>query len=389
MIGRALLPALALASAATAAPKPRLAAVAPFAGAYQPQGVDERGLWAQADEGERALRDSPSVIGDPALNAYVRRVLCDTVGTDRCGAVRMYIVRAPSFNAMMAANGLMYVFTGLLLRVRSEAELAAVLGHEFGHFEERHSLAGFKAQRGATDAMMWLGLAGGYTGAATQGTALSIAGGLSRYNRDQERAADARSFAYVAASRYRPGAAADVWLRVMDEADATALGRHQRSRRYDGVAFFASHPTELERAATLRALAARDGDAGEDEAAGFAAAMAAWRPLFLNDQLKLNDFGGSEYLLGQLAADGWVPDLLYARAELYRLRGHPRDLVAAAGFYRAAIAAGSADPLVQRGLGLALLRSGRAAEGRLALADYLRMKPDCDDAAMLRQLIEP
>jgi predicted Zn-dependent protease len=384
----ALVAALALGAPAAAARKAKLTTLPPYAGAYQPQGVDERGIWAEADEDERALRDSPLVIADPELNAYLRRILCDAIGADRCGAVRLYVVRSADFNAQMAPNGTMYVFTGLLLGVQSEAELAAVLGHEFGHFEERHTLAAFKARRTVGDFAMWLGIAGGYSGVDTRATSGTMVGGLYAFNRDQERAADRRAFEYVASSRYRPGAAADVWTRVMDEADASALGRHQRSHRYDRVSFFASHPTEFERANTLRALAAKDGDAGENGTDGYAAAMAKWRPQFLADQLKRNDFGGSEYLLDRLAVGGWSPDLLFARGELYRMRGNPRDLVAAADFYRQAIAQGSADPLAQRGLGLVLIRAGQAADGRVALTEYLRLKPDCEDAAMLRSLVE-
>ncbi len=41
----------------------------------------------------------------------------------------------------------MVVWTGALLRLRDEAELAAVLGHEFGHFEMRHGLKTFRRAR--------------------------------------------------------------------------------------------------------------------------------------------------------------------------------------------------------------------------------------------------
>ena len=40
----------------------------------------------------------------------------------------------------MAPNGVMMVWTGSLLRMRNEAQLALVLGHEFGHYRERHTL---------------------------------------------------------------------------------------------------------------------------------------------------------------------------------------------------------------------------------------------------------
>ena len=70
------------------------------------------------------------------------------------------------------------------------------------------------------------------------------------------------------------------------------------------------------------------------------------------------------------------------------MRGNPRDLAAAAGFYREAIAKGGGDPLAQRGLGLALNRTGQPTEGRKALAAYLELRPECEDAAMLRSLID-
>ena len=43
-------------------------------------------------------------------------------------------------NASMGPTGLMIVHTGLLARMRNEAQLASVLGHEAGHYLRRHSL---------------------------------------------------------------------------------------------------------------------------------------------------------------------------------------------------------------------------------------------------------
>ena len=57
--------ALALALLAATAPAPP-----PYAGAYQPVGVDEIGAWAEADEDERQLALSPLLIRNAALDAY-------------------------------------------------------------------------------------------------------------------------------------------------------------------------------------------------------------------------------------------------------------------------------------------------------------------------------
>lgn len=390
--GRILL-AAALGFAATAAqargdvPPP----LPTYSGAYQPQGVDERGVWMLADEDERALRDSTAVIGDAALNTYVRGVLCRTIGTDRCGSVRIYIVRQSAFNASMAPNGMMIVHSGLLLRVRDEAELAAVLGHEFAHFELRHSLASYRKRRGAGDIVAWAGVlasgAGTYAGVRTyQSIQIGALGGVAAYGRDQERQADLLSMAYIGASPYDPTCFADIWARMMDEADATAHGRRQRSTRYDRVAFFASHPATLERAGYLRAVATDMGKAGTDEAGRYRAAMMTWRPQFLADQMKLNDFEGTDYLLGQLAGDRWPADLLFSRGELYRARGNPRDLVAAIGFYRDAIVQDPANADAYRGIGLAQMRA-RDPEAAASLRTYLTMRPDAADRAMIAALL--
>jgi predicted Zn-dependent protease len=379
--------ALVLALAAPTPPaqaKTKMTALPPYAGAYQPQSVDERGLWMEADEDERELRDSKFVLHDPALQAFVGQVLCKAVGEDRCKGVRIYIVRVPYFNASMTPNGTMRVYTGLLLRMRNEAELAGILGHEFGHFEERHSLANFRTGRLMTDIASWA-LLFGNSGIPLYNVAI---GTMYQFGRDEERRADLRAFGYLSASSYRPGAFPDVWDREMDEADATATGRSQRSSRYERTPFFASHPTSLERSTYLRKLAVEAGDEGDDGAASYQAALAQWRPQFLDDQLKLNDFGGTEYLLGQLARDGWTPDLLFARGELYRLRGNPRDLVSATEFYREALAKGAADPLLHRSLGMTLLRSRMTAEGSTELKRYLALRPDASDASMIATLIE-
>ncbi|MDP1028458.1 M48 family metalloprotease [Sphingomonas sp. KR1UV-12] len=363
----------------------------PYEGVYQPHGVDEIGMWRDADEDERQLANSPLVIRDEALNGYVKGVLCAAVGADRCKAARVYILRTPVFNATMTPNGTMRVFTGLLLRMRNEAELAAVLGHEFGHFERRHGLSRFKAQRGGTDLLSWAtvltAMAGTYQAQSSLSSMrTSIYGGLFHHQRDSEREADLLGIGYLNASRLRPQAAAQVWQNVMAEATASAAARGLRKPRFDAIAFAASHPPDAERAAYLDALAVPDGAAREDGAARYAQAMAPWLPLFLDDQIKLNDFGGSEYIITLLSAGGWSAPLWLARGDLYRVRGNPRDLVAAADFYAHAVALDPRLAEAQRGLGLSLLKTGHRAEGQAALGRYLALKPEAPDAAMIGML---
>jgi Zn-dependent protease with chaperone function len=364
----------------------------PYAGAYQPQGVDEQGLWQKMDEEERVLMQSNQVIRDPALNAYIRKVLCDTVGQDRCDATRIYIIRTPLTNASMTANGTMRVYTGFLLRFRSEAELGSVLGHEFGHFEARHGLNKFKALRSGTDALAWSYVFANMASTAEsfrafRDTEIAIYGSLFRYSRNTEREADRLAIAYLNASALRPQNASGVWTHLMEEATASAAAKGLRKPKFDYIAFAASHPPDAEREGYLALLARPDAASRDDGAARYRAALAPWLPQLLEDQIKLNDFGASEFIIQSLAESGWTAALWHARGELYRMRGAPRDLVHAAGFYAQAIALDAGHAEAHRGLGLSLLKTGQADPGQDALRRYLALKPDAADAKLIGMMI--
>ena len=364
----------------------------PYAGAYQPQGVDEQGLWREMDEEERILMQSNQVIRDPALNAYIRTVLCDTVGQDRCDATRIYIIRTPLTNASMTPNGTMRVYTGFLLRFRSEAELGSVLGHEFGHFEARHGLNKFKALRSGKDALAWAYVFANMASTvqsfrAFRDTEIAIYGNLFRYSRNTEREADKLSIAYLNASALRPQEAAAVWTHLMEEATASAAAKGLRKPKFDYIAFAASHPPDAEREGYLALLARPDAATRDDGAARYRAALAPWLPQLLEDQIKLNDFGASEYIIQSLAESGWTAPLWHARGELYRMRGAPRDLVHAAQFYAQAIALDDTHAEAHRGLGLSLLKTGQVAQGQQALRRYLALKPDAPDAKLIGMMI--
>jgi hypothetical protein len=364
------------------APPPVIGPPPPWVAGYQPQSSDERGLWLQADEAERQLKASNFVVRDPALNAYVKSVLCKTVGEDRCQAARIYIIRTPYMNASMAPNGMMQVWTGLLLRVRDEAQLAAVLGHEFGHFENKDTLRSFRSLRHKTNAMTWLSFLPYGVGLIAS---VGIVGSAYSYNRDMEREADIEGLSFMSRGGYSPRSASAVWTQFRSEQDATAVERNVRSLKNKNGGFFATHPNSAERVEYLTHAA--QGIPNPPERTGeaeYRAAMADWWAPLIDDQVKLNDFGATEFLLASLArGTGWTGELLYARGELYRARGREGDFQKAAGFYREAIAAGSNLPEVRRGLGLALLRGGAAEEGRQMLRQYVQMKPDAVDRSMM------
>ena len=312
-------------------------------------------------------------------------MLCRTVGEKECGATRVYLTRTPYFNASMMPNGVMQVWSGLFLRVRNEAQLAAVLAHEFAHYKERHSVRLFREIKGKTNAMAFLSLipVGGWAAGAISAAQIGVVGSVFGFSRDMERDADAASVTAMAAAGYDPSAAPGIWRQINAEAEATAAARRRRKRSEGGL--FATHPPSVERIAALDRLAAgRTGDLGADR---YGAALAPFWAAFIDDQVKLNDFGATELLLAQLAGDRWTPDLLYARAELYRTRGGTGDCERAIGFFEGALVAGAAPAEAHRGLGLCYLRVGQADRGKESIGRYLQIKPDAGDRAMMTMLV--
>jgi len=357
---------------------------------FKPQDSDERGLWMQVDEAERQFKTSNFVIRDPALNAYVRQVFCRTVGAEACAPVRIYIVRTPWFNASMAPNGMMQIWSGLFLRCRDEAQLAAVLGHEYNHFRARHSLRQFREIKAKTDAMAWMSVVpvGGAIAGGIALAQLGLVGSVYANSREMEREADTGSLPMLAQGGYDPRAASRIWAQLRAEDDARALDRKRRKRSEGGM--LATHPASAEREAELgRQAQALTTPATTDlGATRYRAALAPLWPTLIDDQIKLNDYGATALLLGHLAADGWTGELLYAQGELARARGKPEDFAAAATSYRAALAKGDAPLESWRGLGLALMRAGDATGGKAALSTYLAKRPDAPDQAMLAMLVK-
>jgi predicted Zn-dependent protease len=371
-----------------AAPKTVQAELPPYVHAYEPRSVDERGLWMEADEGERIVRDSSLLMKDEALNRYVKGVLCEAVGQDRCNSVRVYVLEVPEFNASMTPNGTLRVWTGLLLRVQNEAELASVLAHEFAHFELRHGLNGFKQMRQASDVSAWLSVLSGFANTNTSYVQQALLGSSFQFSRAQETEADLLSIRYLGRSPYPASAAASVWTQIMGESDARAMGRGLKPKRKYSAGFFDSHPTDIQRATYLKAQAEAIGESGDLRAKEYREALRPYLPRLLEAQVKSNDFGGTEFLLQQLSGvEGWTGDLLFARGALYRQRANPRDLASAATFFREAIGSGYADPAVHRELGLSLLRNGDASEGRAALQEYLNRKPNASDLSVIKALV--
>jgi predicted Zn-dependent protease len=350
-------------------------------------GTDEGGLWAFMDREEQRLKRSSFLIRDPALHDYVNGIACRLAG-EHCPEMRVYLVRTPYFNASMAPNGMMQVWSGLLLRMQNEAQLAAVLGHEIGHYLQRDSVERLRDAKSRSSFGLLVGLALGAIGGGSVGSLAQmgiLAGGLA-YGRDQERMADKIGIALMARDGYAPAEAGRVWGQLLEEAEgAKAAGEEVTSVNI----LFASHPPAEERREVLSTAAKREWPGakrtGADE---YRAALAPHRMGFLYDEVRRRRFGESLVLFDRLLKssprDGQVQ---YFKGEAYRQRAREGDTKLALEAYRAALEMDNTPPEVHRSLGTLLRQTGDSTEATRAFQRYLELKPGAEDAELIRSYL--
>ena len=372
------------------------AAMVPLIGpGYRAVDPDEKGLWQQCERVEEEVAGSNLLLKDRALTGYLRDII-GHVGGPAARDMRIYLARVPAFNAMMFPTGFAVVFSGLLLRMRNEAQLAGVIAHESGHFLRKHQLRQYRDIKRKSDIFAAVSLIGGvaggaaglYTGNLSQLAELGTIMSLFRYSRETEAEADAMGVRLIAEAGYAPTAMPETWAQLIGE--ETLSARYRRKRRDRGYDLFATHPAPEARMADLRLSAAEvtvPGRTYDDHRARYLAAIGQIRPMLLDDQVKLNDPGASEYIVELLAKDGWDGQLTFTQAEIFRLRGDLKanDAARAAQGYAAAVRYPDAPPEAWRWHGLMLQKAGRPGDARDAYARYLALAPNAPDAPFVRQ----
>lgn len=348
-------------------------------------GTDEDELWYAMERAEQELQRSPLLVRDEALNAYVRDVACRTAAA-HCKDLRVYVMDVPEFNASMAPNGTMLVWTGALLRMHDEAELAFVLGHETGHFTAQHSLRQWRRIKDTTtflSVFQVLAFGGGAANIAMLG-GLAGHATLFKFSRDMEREADSIGVQALLRENYDPRAGVALWTRMLAE---------ENSRPYQKrMVLFSTHPPSAERLADIRSAADASGDPSGD--LGRERYRHATRPFlqrWLDADLAQRRYASSILLIEGLLADAPESDrglLTFQLGEVYRRRAGPGDKAKAAIYYAEAIALPGTPAAAWREHGYAMQEAGQLAAARAALTKYLSLAPDAEDHALIERAMQ-
>jgi predicted Zn-dependent protease len=187
----------------------------------------------------------PIFKGDPSIKGYINeRIFQHILTTPKIESKDVYnyqleIIDQDTLNAFALPGGYIYVYTGLLNYLDSEAALAGVLGHEIAHAEERHATERMTSYYGVS-ILLSLVLGDNPSQIAEIGANLFVGLGFLANSRSDENQADERSFEYLKDTRYYQGSVKFFFEKMRDDGLTNS--------KSDKVAtFLSTHPDPIDR----------------------------------------------------------------------------------------------------------------------------------------------
>ena len=203
--------------------------------------ITEQQEIAMGQQAAQQVAESIGLVENDALQRYVADIGLRLAATSERPELpwQFAVVDDPTPNAFALPGGFIFVTRGLAGLLTSEAEMAAVLGHEIGHVTARHSVSQMSR---AQLAQLGLGLGMILSPEVAQFGEL-LGSGMQllflRYGRDDERQSDELGFRYMLENGYDVGEMSNVFRALL------AAGEHAGASPLPS--WLSSHPTEVER----------------------------------------------------------------------------------------------------------------------------------------------
>ena len=165
--------------------------------------AEEIQLGKQADE---QVRQQMGVYDAPQLQAYIDRVGQRLARSSHRPDLpwTFTVVDQQAVNAFALPGGFIYLTRGILPFLRDEAELAAVLGHEVGHVDARHSVEAYSRQQLAGGGLLLASILSPETQALQGLAGLGLGLLFLQNSREAELESDQLGVQYVAANGWAP-----------------------------------------------------------------------------------------------------------------------------------------------------------------------------------------
>ena len=373
--------------------------------AFEPD-ADETALWARAEKEEDALGKKARFYGDPRLDEYLaqlgNRLTPVEVRASGAPPFKLEVLRDPALNAFAMPNGRIYLHTGLLSRLETEAQLSTIVSHEMIHVTHRHALgvqrdaerSSFASAAGPRAGDQLTGTAIGPTAGAIRGLGLKLAAmaAISGYGRDLERGADQGGLENLVRAGYDPREAPRAFELLRSES---------KDRGSLETFFLGSYAKLTERIESTRQLVRTRYAAA---AVRPAVTVAEDFPLRMREVVRENaydDIRAGRFVVAQRQLDRVL--LLTPRdpvahvyyGDLHRLQSQrardaaqkTRSASQAEASYERAIELDPALPEPHRQLAFLYYQRKDRAHAREEFQKYLDLKPLASDAARIREYL--
>ena len=164
---------------------------------------------------DEVLRQA-KIITDPTISEYVNRLGQNLVrNSDAKVPFTIKVIDGEEVNAFALPGGYFFVYSGLILKADTEAELAGVMAHEIAHVAARHGTR--QATRGEIAQLSTIPLIflGGWTGyGIRQAANVLIPVGFLKFSRGFESEADMLGLEYMYKTGYDPTAFVDFFEKI-------------------------------------------------------------------------------------------------------------------------------------------------------------------------------
>lgn len=201
---------------------------------------------AMGKDVHQSLRRQYELSEDPLALERLRRVgqRLAQVSDRRDYEYHFYLIAEEEMNAFTTPGGNIYVYTGLLNKLKTDDQLAAVLAHEMGHCAARHTIKKFQAALGY-DIISSILISQIEEDQAQRITALSantlMSIIFSAYSRQDEHEADRLGLKYMHLACFKPTAAGETFEILKAQ-----------SKGGEGILFLRSHPYLQDRIRMVR-----------------------------------------------------------------------------------------------------------------------------------------
>ncbi len=214
------------------------------------------GEFTVSDEAElgrevhKLIRANYEIVHDPEITKYIQDIASslEKSAPPQPFPLQVDVVEHRALNAFATVAGYMVLFSGMILSMETESELAAIMSHEFAHITQRHVARNIERSKKIGLGSL-LGILAGILVGAEAGEAVavgSMAGAQSAflsYSREDEREADQVGMNYLIQAGYNP--------RGM----VTAMQKIRRMQFFTGgdiPSYLSTHPGVDERIKYLR-----------------------------------------------------------------------------------------------------------------------------------------